>query len=246
MRRLGIIGGVSWHSTLAYYASLNSGVEKATKGRNCVSLVLSSMNLGEILRGQKKKSHEALLDLFVQEGRRLKSAGCDAFLIASHTYSMLGSAIEKELDFQHISLFSAVERHLIQSNVNRMGLIGSLHTMTDDSFAELYECSGLTVVRPEEPHLNRVAGIVFRELIRGLFRTESRHRVRDCLNHLGSRGVDAIVLGCTELGLLIPEREWVVPCGAGERKIPLIDLIEVHVEQAIRWMFEPNQDSHTE
>lgn len=236
MRRLGIIGGVSWHSSAAYYAGLNAGVEKATRGKDSASLVLSSMNLGDILRLQKNESSNAVIDLFLHEGRRLKASGCDAFLIASHTFSIFGSEVERELNFEHLSLFSSVEMHLAQLKVQKMGLIGSLHTMRDDAYVHGYEHAGLSVVRPQEPHLSQVAKVVFRELVRGVFRPESRGVVRSCLAHLAAREADAIVLGCTELGLLIPEREWTVSSEGVERKIPLIDLIDVHVEHAVRWL----------
>lgn len=236
MKTLGIIGGVSWHSSAEYYRQLNEQVAVRKGQRHSARVVMTSIDFADLLAWQKDVSQEQLKTAFLKEGERLKDAGCGAFIIASHTLTWLGELIEAELGLKHISLYAALFNRLHTLGVQRVGLLGTRYTMSDQRYRDQYQQAGFAVVTPEEPHLTRTATIVYKELVNGVFRSESKLVFEECFEHLSAKKVGAIVLGCTEIGLLVREREWSPSQARGEYTVPLVDLIETHVAECVDWM----------
>jgi aspartate racemase len=235
---LGVIGGVSWHSSSEYYRQLNMRVAQHFGRRQSARIVLSSLNFADLLDWQKDNSNQQLCAAFLLEGQRLKAAGCDAFLIASHTLNWLGQLIEAQVGLSHICLYKAVFEQMKKLNLQTVGLVGTRYTMSESGYVKNYEEAGFTVVTPTEPLRTQVADIVYKELVRGIFRKESEESMLLCFQDLVARGAEAVVLGCTEIGLLVKKRSLHVRSGVGLQCIPLIDLIEVHVGACLSWMQE--------
>jgi len=233
---LGVIGGVSWHSSAEYYKQLNARVAQQFGRRQSARIVLSSLNFADLLEWQKDVSHETLRKAFLSEGQRLKNAGCHAFVIASHTLSWLGKFIEEEFGLKHICLYKAVHEHLHRMNARSIGLIGTRYTMSESRFIGRYEEAGFTVVTPSDPLRTQVAEIVYKELVQGVFRKESGDIFLAASQDMAAQGADAVVLGCTEIGLLLKKRALHVRSAETVRRVPLIDLIEVHVGACLNWM----------
>lgn len=238
MKTLGVIGGVSWHSSAEYYRQLNELVAVRKGQRHSARVVMSSIDFAELLAWQKDPTQECLKTAFLKEGERLKAAGCDAFIIASHTLTWLGEVIESELGLRHISLYASILDRLHKLAVKRVGLVGTRYTMSELRYREQYQHAGFTVVTPEEPHFKQTATIVYKELVNGIFRPESRTAFAECFEHLIEKEVGAIVLGCTEIGLLVREREWLPSQSRGGNPVPLVDLIETHVAACVDWMIQ--------
>ncbi|MEN9826262.1 MAG: hypothetical protein RI953_2007 [Pseudomonadota bacterium] len=236
MRTLGIIGGVSWHSTLQYYKLLNQSVARNVGKNHSARIILNSIDFADLLTWQRDKSNKLLIDAFVAEGRKLHAAGCEAFIIASHTLGWLGEIIELETGIKHISIYDALFRKLNSLNATRVGLTGTRYTMQDSLYRERYQKAGFEVVAPDQPHLTSTAAIVYTELVHGIFLPESKKVFGECFQNLIARNADAIVLGCTEIGLLISEREWPVISSYEKKSVPVIDLIEAHVPECLSWM----------
>lgn len=236
MQTLGMIGGVSWHSTAQYYKLLNEGIALKLGARHSARIVLSSIDFADLLEWQKDKSSKQLIDAFVAEGRRLKAAGCHGFVIASHTLAWLGDIVEAETGIKHISLYEATFNKLHSLNATRIGLTGTRYTMQDAHYRERYQKVGFEIVVPNQPHLTRTAAIVYTELVQGIFRPESRNVFNECFLDLVSQNVDAIVLGCTEIGLLVTEREFSFANSEKIVAVPLVDLIEANVTECLSWM----------
>jgi aspartate racemase len=236
LRTLGIIGGVSWHSTAEYYKLINQRIAQILGQQQSARLVITSLNLADILSWQKEASTDRLVEAFLSEGQRLKAAGCNGFLIASHTLSWLGDLIESEIGLKHLCLYDALFRKLNSIKAQKIGLIGTRYTMKDARYREKYEDAGFTVLTPAEPHLTRVATIVYKELVRGIFRADSQSAFAECFEDLIAQNVDAIVLGCTEIGLLVTDRTWPAATSPDIRSVPLTDLIETHVTQSTEWI----------
>ncbi len=235
---LGVIGGVSWHSSAEYYKQFNAAVAQQFGRRQSARLVLSSLNFSDLLEWQRDDSTQLLRNAFLAEGQRLKSAGCDAFVIASHTLSWLGQLIEEEFGLSHICLYKAVHEHLNALNARTIGLIGTRYTMAETSSIGRYEEAGFKIVTPSEPLRTQVAEIIYKELVQGVFRKESEGILLAAAQDLAARGTDAVVLGCTEIGLLLKKRALHVCSAETVRRVPLVDLIEVHVGAGLIWMKE--------
>lgn len=227
-RKLGIIGGVSWYSTARYYQRINEYVGASLGREHSARLVINSLEFSQLLQWQSKRDQIELVDGFVRAGKELAAAGCSAFAIASHTLSFLGEKVASETGLEHISLYSSVMRRLSGLNAKRIGLIGTLQTMTEERYAKMYKDHGYQIVVPDARYLKPVARVVYRELTRGEFKESSRKLFFECFDSLIEQQVDAIVLGCTEIGLLTQKES--------HRHIPLIDLIEVHADDCFTWI----------
>ncbi|MEN9808776.1 MAG: hypothetical protein RLZZ488_343 [Pseudomonadota bacterium] len=234
MKILGIIGGVSWHSSAEYYRLLNLRIAERLGVRHSARIVMSSLDFADLLDWQRDADESRLKHAFLAEGQRLKSAGCDAFVIASHTLSWLGDLIEAELGLQHISLYDALFNRLRSLGAQQIGLLGTKYTMSDPLYRQRYESSGFAVLIPDEPHFTATARIVYKELVAGVFRPESEEVFMRCIDHLAQRGADAVVLGCTEIGLLVHARQWRDPANATAKPVALVDLIDTHVSECVR------------
>lgn len=236
MQTLGIIGGVSWYSTAEYYRRINQKITQVLGLPHSARLMIATVDFADLLLWQKDSSMHLLREAFLAEGCKLKSAGCEAFIIASHTLSWLGTIIESDIGIKHISLYDAVFQKLKSLDAQRVGLTGTRYTMKDYRFRELYEKAGFEVCIPREPHQQRTAHIVYKELVHGVFLQESKLAFGACFDDLEEQKVDAIVLGCTEIGLLVRESEWPARHSQNKSAVPLVDLIEAHVNAAVSWM----------
>ncbi len=225
---LGIIGGVSWHSSIEYYRLLNENTAKRLGAKHSARLILNSLDFSNLLEWQKSKDQRDLLNGFIEAGQALRASGCQAFAIASHTLSCLGEQVEQETGLVHISLYDALFRRLRFLGARRVALLGTLQTMTEEKYQRIYSDAGFEVIVPVEPHLSNTARIVYREITRGIFNPKSRNAFIDCIDSLAQKNVDAVVLGCTEIGLLVRERML--------DSLPLVDLIEPHVEDCVNWL----------
>lgn len=238
MKTLGIIGGVSWHSSAEYYRQLNIKVAQRLGPRHSARLVLSSIDFADLLSWQRDPDNSRLKSAFRAEVQRLKSAGCEAFVIASHTLSWLGDELGADEGLRHIGLYDSLISRLRTLGVRRIGLTGTRYTMTDPRYRQTYEASGFEVITPTEPHLTRTATIVYKELVNGQFTPESKIEFIRCFENLIQNKAEAIVLGCTEIGLLIPDRQMSFSIASSDGLstcVPLIDLIETHVNASIDW-----------
>lgn len=233
---LGIIGGVSWHSSAEYYKQLNRAVAQTFGRRRSARIVLSSLDFADLLNWQRDPSHAQLKDAFLLEGTRLKAAGCDAFLIASHTLTWLGEYIESAIGLPHVGLYEALFSQLRKQEARTVGLMGTRYTMTDPVYLEHYKRAGFGVVTPDEPLRGAVAEIIYKELVQGHFSASSEKTVLDCAASLAAGGADAVVLGCTELGLLVKKRSLPVRVNERLRHMALIDPIAAHVEACMTWL----------
>ncbi|MEN9529151.1 MAG: hypothetical protein RI932_1024 [Pseudomonadota bacterium] len=221
---------------MEYYRLLNQEVVRRVGSTQSAQLVLSSLNFADLLAWQRNSDPSVLQTAFLAEGRRLMAAGCDGFIIASHTLSWLGDHIQNELGLEHVSLYDSLFSHLQRVGARKIGLIGTRYTMGDALYREHYESAGFKLITPDEPHFTSVAKVVFKELVHGVFKDESRKLFFRCFDHLAEKGADAIVLGCTEIGLLVREREWPARDAPARSSIPLVDLIETHVGETVDWM----------
>ncbi|NBO37685.1 amino acid racemase [bacterium] len=238
VKTLGIIGGVSWHSSAEYYRQLNLSITRLRGQRHSARVVLSSLNFADLLSWQRDPNTHQLQRGFLAEGEKLQAAGCDAFIIASHTLSWLGESIESKIGLKHISLYDALFAKLHSLGVRRVGLTGTRDTLSAPRYRDSYERAGFEVIIPDEPHFTRTATIVYKELVNGIFQEKSKEEFDQCIAHLVAKKADAVVLGCTEIGLLVREREWPSSASADAARVPLVDLIDTHVSACAAWMLQ--------
>ncbi len=231
MRVIGLLGGMSWESTLPYYKQINETVRARLGGLHSARLVLYSVDFHEIERLQQAADWEAAGDLLADAARSLQSAGADFIVLCTNTMHKVASRIESAVTIPlfHIADPTAIE--IKAAGFTKVGLLGTRFTMEQDFYRDrLREVHGLGVLIPEPEEREIVHRIIYEELCLGQVLPESRARYRHVMARLVDDGAQAIILGCTEISLLVDQ---------SDATVPLFDTTSIHARKAAEWALLP-------
>lgn len=229
LRPVGLIGGMSWESTALYYRALNVAVRDRLGGLHSAPVLLSSLDFAPVAALQAAGDWPALATLMVVEAQRLEQAGATAILIGSNTMHEVADAVEAAagVPLLHIADAAGAAAQQLGGNVRRVGLLGTAFTMERAFYRErLAARFGLETLVPGDEDRARVHAIIYEELVRGIVTPESRAVYRDVMAQLVARGAETIVLGCTEITLLV---------GEADAAVPLLDTAALHAAAGARW-----------
>jgi len=231
MKTIGIVGGLAWPSTVVYYQVINELVAKRCggSGLHCARLVLAQTDFAEIERHQREGRWDLVGDLLAEQGNKLKAAGADFFLVACNTVHTADQRIEGKVDLPFLHIVDATARQVVDRGFRTVGLLGSRYTMTGTYFVgRLQERYGLKVLVAEGEHQDNVHDALYQELAKGILRPETAEKFRAAMADLARRGAEAIILGCTEFGLLVK---------SSDSPVPIIDTTRAHAEAAVAMAF---------
>ena len=229
MRTLGLIGGMSWESTQGYYRLINEGVKQRLGGLHSARLVLYSVDFAEIEALQAQGEWVRAGMLLADAARSLKAAGAEGLLICTNTMHKVAPAIEA-VGLPLIHIADATATVIQAQGLKRIGLLGTRFTMEQKFYAGRLERYGLQVLTPDEAGREQVHRIIYEELCLGQIREESRQIYRDIMADLVAQGAEGIILGCTEIGLLVQP---------GDASVPLFDTTALHAQAAVEWALKP-------
>lgn len=226
MKTIGLLGGMSWESTVSYYRALNEGVKKALGGLHSARIVLNSVDFAEIEALQKSGDWPATASILSRAAQSVEAAGADFLLIGTNTMHKVAPEIQAAISIPLLHIADATAEKLKADGVRHVGLLGTRYTMEQDFYKgrmrDLYE---MDVLVPSDDEQGVIHQIIFEELCLGIIRDESRQRYLAIMDRLHERGAEAIILGCTEIALLVePEHT----------SIPLYDTTRIHAEEAVR------------
>ncbi|MCQ4763024.1 aspartate/glutamate racemase family protein [Cloacibacillus evryensis] len=227
MKTIGIIGGVAWPSTVTYYRTINEEVAKRLGGNglHCAKLVLAQTDFEEIERNQVLGNWERIGGLLAGEANKLKAAGADFFIIACNTVHTAIQYVEARTDLPYIHIVDPAAKMVVDGGYKRVGLLGSGYTMKGTYFTgRLKERYGLDVLLPEGEHEQNVHNALYLELTKGILLPETRARFKAAIEDLAHRGAQAVILGCTEFGMVAKQED---------SPIPLIDTTVAHALAAV-------------
>jgi aspartate racemase len=231
MRLLGIIGGMSWLSTAEYYRLINEGVQKALGGAHSARLLLSSVEFQDVADALAREDWAAVKAALLAEARRLSAAGAGAVMLATNTMHMFADDVEQAAGVPLLHIADAAGERIAAASVRTIGLLGTRVSMEKDFYrARLRERFGIESLIPDEPRRARINGIIFDELCAGSFLEESRCFVREAAAELVGRGARGIVLGCTELPLIVRQEDL---------SVPRFDTMAAHAEAGVRFLVAP-------
>lgn len=212
MKTIGLIGGMSWESTVPYYRQINETIKSQLGGLHSARLVLVSVDFHEIEVLQRAGDWEAAGEAMAQAARSLARAGADFMVLCTNTMHKVAPAIEAAVDIPLLHIADPTAQALTQAGVQRVGLLGTRFTMEQDFYRDrLTHRHGLQVITPDATEREAVHRIIYEELCLGTIRPESRALYRQVMAALVARGAQAIVLGCTEISLLVDEQDSTVP-----------------------------------
>lgn len=227
MKRIGLIGGMSWESSLHYYRIINETVRGRLGGHHSADLVLRSLDFAPIEQMQRRDAWEEAGSLLAAAATECVAAGARALLLCTNTMHLVADRIVEAVDVPLIHIAGATGRALESAGVTRVGLLGTAFTMEQPFYRDhLAEGYNLEVLIPAEATRREVHRIIFDELVQGIIRGESKARYLEACEQLADRGAQAIILGCTEIGMLLKE---------GDFTLPLFDTTEIHATAAVEW-----------
>jgi aspartate racemase len=225
MKTIGIIGGMSWESSAEYYRIINQIVNQRLGGVHSARIVMYSVDFGEIERLQHVNDWTALTMMMIDAAGRLERAGADLVLIATNTMHKMAEEVASSIAIPLLHIADTAGAEIKRMGLNRVGLLGTKFTMEQDFYrGRLQQQFGLEVLVPNESDRNVVHQVIYQELVLGAFREESRAAFRKVIAGLAAQGAQGIILGCTEIPLLIQ---------AGDSSVPLFDTTRIHAEAAV-------------
>lgn len=226
MKCIGLLGGMSWESTVSYYQALNRGVKARLGGLHSARVLLSSVDFAEIERLQHAGDWPATARLLAEAARNVQAGGADFLLIGTNTMHKVAPEIEAAIDIPLLHIADATAHRLLADGVKKVGLLGTRFTMEQDFYkGRLQTRFGLEVLVPPEAQRERVHRIIYDELCLGLLREPSRAEYLTIIEGLAAAGAEAVILGCTEIALLV---------GEAKAAVPLYDTTALHAEAAVR------------
>ncbi len=225
MKTIGLIGGMSWEFTVEYYRLMNEAVRERLGGLHSAKCVLFSVDFAEVAELQRQGQWAEAAKIMVNAAQAVEKAGADLVLICTNTMHKLADTVQAAIGIPLLHIADATAEQVKQAGLKRVGLLGTRFTMEEDFYrGRLASQFGLEVVIPNIEDRETVHRIIYEELCVGTIRPQSKAYVASIMSRLIEMGAEGIILGCTELGLLI---------GAEDCRVPLFDTTRVHALAAV-------------
>jgi aspartate racemase len=225
MKTIGLIGGMSWESTAVYYRLLNEIVRARLGGLHSAELLLWSFDFHEVEACQAAGRWDQATTLMVEAARRVERGGAELLLICTNTMHKMAAEVQAAVSIPLLHIAEATARPIKQRGLRKVGLLATAYTMEQDFYRGRLEAEyGLEVLVPPAPGRKAVHDIIYDELCRGVIRAESRQRYKEVIEDLVQGGAQGVILGCTEVGLLV---------GQGDVAVPVFDSTRLHAEAAV-------------
>jgi aspartate racemase len=226
MKTLGLIGGMSWESTIPYYRIINERMRERLGGLHSAKLVLHSVDFAEIEAMQHRGEWEAAGAVLAEAARGLRAAGAEAIVICTNTMHLVAPQVQAAVDLPLLHIADATAARIRAAGLTRVALLGTRFTMEQAFYRDRIVAAGIEVLTPDAAQRDRVHRVIYDELCLGRILDASRDDYRAIIADLVGHGAQGVILGCTEIGLLV---------GAGDASVPLFDTARIHAEAAADW-----------
>ena len=225
MKIIGMIGGMSWESSLEYYRIVNEAVKERLGGFHSAKCIMYSLDFEEIERFQHQGDWDAATEVMVDAARRVERGGADLLLICINTMHLMAEAVQSSVDIPLLHIVDVTAEAIRSLGQKTVGLLGTRFTMEQDFYSgRLRDRHGISVLIPEEDERGVIHGILYDELCLGEIRSASRDAFREIIGGLAARGAEGVILGCTEIPLIVNQEEY---------ELPLFDTTALHARAAV-------------
>lgn len=226
MKTLGLIGGMSWVSTIDYYKLINEGINERLGGLNFSQCIIYSFNYADIKRNNDANDWDANFKMVLTASEHLKNSGAAAIVLCANTMHLVAEKLEQAINLPVIHIATATAIAIKKENIKKVGLLGTKFTMELDFFTSKLINNGIETIIPGDEDRNFIHYTIFEELGRGLIKEDSKRRYLSVIKQLIDRGAQGIILGCTEIPLLIQPSDV---------SVPVFDTMLLHSEAAVNF-----------
>lgn len=230
MRTIGLLGGMSWQSTIPYYRILNEAVHDALGGFHSARIVLYSVDFAEIEELQRAGRWSESGEMLAAAAKALERAGAECVVICTNTMHIAADAIAAAITIPLLHIADATAEVVAAAGVRKTGLLATAFTMEKEFYRGRLEARGLEVMIPNETDRREVHRIIYEELVHGTIAPSSRTFYRRVIADLIAQGAEGIILGCTEIGMLVDQ---------SDSRVPLFDTTSIHAQAAARFAISP-------
>ena len=228
MKTIGLIGGMSYESTIEYYRIINEMINKQLSGLHSAKILIESYDFDEIEKNQAAENWELLTEVLINSAQKLQKAGADYIAIATNTMHLMADEVQDNISIPLIHIAEAAANYIKEKNIDTVALLGTRYTMTKPFYKDkLKNEFGINVIIPDETQQGIVNDIIYNELCVGIVNESSRLKLLDIINSCKENGAKAVVLGCTELPNIIKNAE-----------IEIINTTEVHCREIVKRILE--------
>lgn len=229
MKKVGIIGGLSPESTMLYYAGINDGVRVHMGGLHSGTILLNSLDFGVFVALKNKGDWDTQAEILCDAARSLERAGADFIILATNTMHKMADQIEAEINIPFLHLADATARRIKDAGMDRIALLGTRYTMEQNFYKERLERIGIEVLVPDTVGRQDVHDIIYDELCNGTVLQSSKEKYQDIIGTLQKQGAQGVVLGCTEITMLMKTADIEIKC---------FDTTAIHIEETLTYMLE--------
>lgn len=227
MKTIGLIGGMSWESSREYYRIINEYVRDKLGGLHSAKIVMVSFDLAEISALQNEGNWDAVAHLLIDAARRLEQAGADVLVLCTNTMHKVADRMQKDVTIPLLHIADVTAEEIKSKGLRKVGLLGTKFTMEQRFYkGRLTDKHGLEAIVPDEDERHVINRVIYDELCCGQVTLSSKETFREIIVHLVANGAEGIILGCTEIGLLVEQQDV---------QVPVFDTTEIHAKAAARF-----------
>lgn len=227
MKTIGLLGGMSWESSVVYYQLINEKMRAVLGGNHSAQNLMYSVEFNEIVKLQHDGEWDKLTVIMIDAAKKIENGGADFLVICTNTMHKMFSEMEANISIPILHIADATAEKIKENAIQKIGLLGTNFTMTQDFYkGRLEKEHGLKVIVPNEIDRKTVHDIIYQELIVGNIKEESRKKYQEIIEKLQSQGAEGVILGCTEIPLLIKQKD---------SPIPVFDTTRIHAEKAVEF-----------
>jgi aspartate racemase len=226
LKTIGLLGGMSWESTQGYYRAINEGIRDQLGGLHSAKIAMVSVDFEPIEQMQHKGDWEGTARVLTEASQSIQSAGADFLVICTNTMHKVADVIAANINIPILHIADATAQELQHAGINRVGLLGTAFTMEQAFYkSRLIDNYGIDVIIPDHEGIQRVHEVIYNELCMGKINAQSRQDYLEIINTLATEGAEAVILGCTEIGLLVQQADTTVA---------LFDTTAIHANAAVK------------
>lgn len=223
MKTIGLIGGMSWESTVTYYQLINETVKKELGGLHSAKILLYSVDFAEIEGYQARGEWDKSAQVLAQVAENLEKAGADFIVICTNTMHKVAPQIKERIRIPIVHIAEATAQALKEKGITKVGLLGTKYTMTQEFYKNKLIEAGIEVVIPDAAGVETVNDVIYNELCLGVTKPESKEKFLEIIDQLRGNGAQGVILGCTEIGLLVQQ---------ADTAMPVFDTTHIHATKA--------------
>ena len=223
MKTIGLLGGMSWESTVTYYRIVNETVKSKLGGLHSAKVALYSVDFDEIEKHQAAGLWDESAKVLSDAAQSLEKAGADFIVICTNTMHKVAPQIQSKIGIPIVHIAEATAAELQKRGIRKVALLGTKYTMTQDFYKEKITAAGIEVIVPGEADIELENRVIYEELCLGVVKDASKRQYLDIISRLGEQGAQGVILGCTEIGLLIRQEDTT---------LPVFDTTQIHAEKA--------------